>query len=167
MNDRPETLENQEIKPKKTLRRFVNPTAFLFLVALFNFVWYFSGSFFVYSLLHDNITFCLYCPWYWDWSFTNPPSLLLIAAVCLLYGRWQGYLAAVLASVYIVFEGIAWVSNQSGFFSGIAERIDIVYQHPDLLWEIREWQYLFGSVVLAVSIIYLISEIRRRPQRLS
>ncbi len=167
MNHRPETLENQEIKPKKMFRRFLNPKTVLFLVALFNYVWYFSGSESANRLLRDSIVFCLYCPWYWDWSFTNPPSLLLIAAVCLLYGRWQGYLAAVLTSVYIVLEGIAWMSDQFGSFSGIAERIDIAYQYPNLLWEMRDWQYLFGCVMLAVSIIYLIFEIRHRSQRLS
>src|SRR5690606_12195010 len=125
MNDRPGTLENQEIKPKKTFRRFVNPKVFIFLVVVFNYGWYLSGSGSANRLLHDSIVFCLVCPWYWDWSFTNPPSLLLIAAICLLYGRWQGYLAAVLTSVYVVFEGIAWVSNQSGFLSGVAEHIEI------------------------------------------
>src|SRR5690606_36075201 len=159
MNDRPETLETQEIKPKKTLRRFVNPKVFLFLVALFNYVWYFSGSASVNRWLHDSIVFCLVCPWYWDWTFTNPPSLLLIAACCMLYGRWIGYLAAFLTSIYVIFDGIAWLSNPKGFIWAMSQRIDVIVQQPEYLSTLRDLQYLFAIVMLIVSVIYLMKEV--------
>lgn len=148
-------------KLRSALLFITRPQLILFLAAVFNFIWYFSQSSTIYHFGSKGITFCLFCPWYWDWSITNPPSLLLVATLCMLFRRWKGYLAALLVSSYVVVEGINWVSAGSGFLSGIALRIDAISQNEVLpFWMALDWQYLFALAVSAIALIYLISAVR-------
>jgi len=46
------------------------------------------------------------CPWYSTWSFTNSPSLILLAACALRVGRRFGYFVSVVASGVVVVRGV-------------------------------------------------------------
>jgi hypothetical protein len=128
----------------------------LLFAAIFNFVWYFSGSSLVYHFGEDKITFCYVCPWYWDWSLTNPPSLLPVAVVSMLFDRWIGYLTSLLISLYVIGEGIVWVSRGSGFLRGLADRVDILTTNDLPFWMAPDWQYLFGLVVFGTASAFLV-----------
>jgi hypothetical protein len=42
------------------------------------------------------------CPWYIEWSFTNAPSLILLAACALRLGRRTGCFIAIVASGVLI-----------------------------------------------------------------
>jgi hypothetical protein len=46
------------------------------------------------------------CPWYTEWSFLNPPSLLLLAAIALRLGSRAGCFVALVASGVVAVQGI-------------------------------------------------------------
>jgi len=46
------------------------------------------------------------CPWYSDWSFTNSPSLILLAACALRLGRRTGCFIAIVASGVVIVRGL-------------------------------------------------------------
>ena len=46
------------------------------------------------------------CPWYSEWSFANAPSLILVAACGLRWGRRFAYFIAVVASGVVVVRGV-------------------------------------------------------------
>ena len=110
----------------------------------------------------NSHTFCYICPWYWDWSLTNLPSLSLLAAACLLISRWKGYLAACLISGYQVIDGIIFISNASGFWSGLSERLDIIAKLDNeftYFWNLLDVQYLFALIIFIVASVYLVRSI--------
>lgn len=143
------------------LRYIFQPRAVFFLFALFNFIWFFSQSSTVYHFGSEKISFCAVCPWYWDWSLTNPPSLLTMATVSMLFKGWKGYLGALIISGYITISGINWLSSGSGVLGGISQRIEVISQSDVFnVWELPDIQYLFAAIVLVAALIYLIQEVR-------
>jgi hypothetical protein len=46
------------------------------------------------------------CPWYSEWSFSNAPSLILLAAIALRFGRRAGSFLALVAGGVIVVRGL-------------------------------------------------------------
>jgi hypothetical protein len=132
------------------------PQVILFLLTLFNFIWYFSGSSVVYHFGKKSITFCVVCPWYWDWSVTNPPSLLLLAASCTLLRNWSGYV-------------IALAIGSTGFYEGVRQRVDAISNPNNLLplWEAPDWQYLFALLLTATVFVLIMASTRQYLVNLS
>lgn len=158
-------MKGLNYKIKEVLVYVFQPRVIIFLVALFNFIWFFSKS----SSIHHfsdspaKISFCLYCPWYWYWSLTNLPSLSLIAAICLIAIRWKGYLASIIISGYQIIEGINWISNNSGFLSGFSQRLEVILE-SDLInllnfWELLDIQYVLALVIFVTAFACLIKDI--------
>lgn len=151
---------------KNSTFHILEPRIILFFVALFNFVWFFSQSRTVKEFGSTAISFCAACAWHWNWSLSNPPSLSLFATSLFLFGRWQGYLVASIISGYQIIEGIIWVSRISGFFNGLQQRYEIIYERIfsddpiyDSVWTFLDVQYLFAVIIFFTAIIYLILQI--------
>ncbi len=135
----------------------LQPRTIIFLVALFNFVWFFSQSYIVVEFGSNSHTFCYICPWYWDWSLTNLPSLSLMATICLFVAQWKGYLAASIISGYQIIAGINFISDNSGFFSGFSQRLQIISESDAInVWELLDVQYLLALVIFVTALIYLV-----------
>lgn len=155
-------------KVRTTLIYILQPQTIIFFIALFNFIWFFSKSRFVVEFGSTSISFCYICAWYYEWSLTNLPSLSLLAAVCMLFARRKGYIAACLISGYQIIEGINWLSSVSGFLGGLSQRIEVIsesnstYPVRDLL----DVQYLLALIIFVTALIYLarsIIDTKRTP----
>ena len=143
-------------KVRTALIYILQPRTIIFLVALFNFVWFFSKSRIVVESGSTGISFCLYCVWYWEWSLTNLPSLSLFATFCMLFARWQGYLAACIISGYQIIEGINWLSNASGFLGGFSQRLEVISESDSTnIWEFIDIQYLLALTIFVTALVYL------------
>ena len=143
------------------VRHVTRPQVILFFLTLLNFVWYFSHSSTVQHFGSKTITLCVVCAWYWDWAITNPPSLLLVAAICLLFRGWKGSLIALLISGYVVADGIKWLSNRSDLARGIASRIEAISQNEVLpLWQAPDWQYVLAGIFFAIALSYFIRNVQ-------
>lgn len=144
-------------------RSLIAPRTLIFVIALFNFVWFFSGSSFVHNFNYSSgtkISFCYVCPWYWDWAFTNLPSLSLFAATCLLLLGLKGCVAALAVSVYQLIDGIGWFIR-----IGMSQRLQ-VYSESDIFnfWELLDVQYFLATLIFTVSIFCLVQELVRRKR---
>ncbi len=146
------------VKFKTFLQFLVRPRTSLFLVALFNFIWFFSGSSIVYHFDSDAITFCAICPWWWDWSLTNAPSLSLFASIFLLFSQRLSFLAAMTFSGFSLVNGISWVSSGQGLSAGLSQRYQIIYESSWLnIWELLDLQYLLAAIIFIAAAIYLVN----------
>ena len=143
---------------KTVLIYIIQPRTSIFLVALFNFVWFFSQSRPIQHFGSNIITFCCFCSWYWDWSLTNPASLSLIATFFMLFAQWKGYLAACLISGYQIVEGINWLSNASGFLGALPRRLQVISNSNSTnFWELLDIQYLLALIIFTISLIYFVA----------
>ena len=146
-------------KVKSALIYFLQPRTIIFFVALFNFGWFFSQSSIVVEFGSNSHTFCQ-CPWFWEWFPTNLASLSLFAAGCLLFANRQGYLAACLISGYQIIDGINFISNNFGFFSGFSQRLQIITENDSLNgWESLDVQYLLALIIFITALTYLVRSI--------
>lgn len=85
---------------------------------------------------------CYLCPWYDPWSYTNAPTLLLIAACCLSLGMRWSYLAAIGLSGFTLSEGI--FLNMNLYYDGIlfTDGVGIWLANPSLYI-----QYVLSSII--------------------
>jgi hypothetical protein len=78
-------------KNTKLLTLHIVPKAALFALALANCIFIWSHR---RVQIGEGISFCVYCPWYDNWSFGNEPSILFLASVLLLISKRWSYLIA-------------------------------------------------------------------------
>jgi len=157
-------------KARTALIYFLQPRTIIFFVALLNFGWFFSKSSIVVEFGSNSHTFCQ-CPWFWEWSLTNLASISLFAAGCLLFANWKGYLAACLISGYQIIDGINFISDNFGFFSGFSQRLQIISESNSAypVWDLLDVQYLLALVIFVTSLSYLVGNIlgRKRTPEIS
>jgi hypothetical protein len=84
---------------KNLLRPLWNVRSVVLMVALYNFV-------LIYRIANRWSLDCVICPWYIEWSFSNAPSLILLAAIALRFGRRAGSFLALVTSGVIVVRGL-------------------------------------------------------------
>lgn len=84
---------------KNVLRPLWNGRSAVLIVALYNFL-------LIYRIASNWSLDCMICPWYTEWSFSNNPSLILMAAIALRLGRRTGSFLALVASGVVVIRGL-------------------------------------------------------------
>lgn len=148
-------------KIKIALIYIFQPRMIIFWVALFNFIWFFFQSRIVVEFGSNSFSFCVVCPWYWDWSFTNLPTLSLLATAFMNFARWKGCLIACSISFYQIVNGIIWVSNTSGFSSGIQQRFQFIKENESAFsfWDLPDVQYLLALLIFITALTYLTKNI--------
>ena len=102
---------------RNLFRPLLNARSIVLLVAFYNFL-------LIYRIANNWTLDCMICPWYTEWSFLNPPSLLLLAAIALRVGRRAGCFVALVASGVVVVRGVKfnyvllhygeWIESWSG-----------------------------------------------------
>ena len=154
-------VKSMKRKVRTAMIYILQPRTIIFLVALFNLIWFFSKSRFVVEFGSRGISFCGICPWYYEWSLTNLASLSLVAASCMLLARWKGYLAACIISGYQIIEGINWLSSVSGFLGGFSQRLEVISESNSSypFWDLLDVQYLLALIIFITAIIYLVGSI--------
>ena len=125
---------------KNTLRLLLDPFSIFVGVALANFIVIWIGS------LNCSIGLCFLCPWYCPWTFTNPPTLLLLAACALRFRRWWSCLIAVLLSLFVLTPAVPMAVYLTA--------------NGELFREMREYTFRFlftleGQWLLALAIFLL------------
>ncbi len=150
-------------RTKSILRFLTQPKAILLFAAVVNYLWFFSMSWVVDSFFTNKIKLCLFCPWYWDWSLINPPSLILYSAICLFIFGPIGKVFACIISAYAVIQGIIFLSGGTGLIDNISEHIRIIlaYDHINF-YDSLVLQYLFAFAAFIIAVSYLSIEIIRR-----
>ena len=120
----------------------LDPKSILLGVAVFNFAVLWLEA-------HTIIGACIVCPWYYPWSYSNEPTLLLVAASFLgIRRKWSytlalglsGYLIGHLISLHVVYDlrplEMPWASGES-----------IIYE--------QQTQYFLAFVTLVLASFYL------------
>lgn len=149
----------ENAKVKSVMIYILQPRTILFFVALFNFIWFFSQSSMFDGFGSAKISFCAVCPWYWDWSLTNLPSLSLLAIFSMFFARWKGYLAACIISSYQIIDGINWLSRGSGFLGGFSQRLGVISDSDSTnIWELLDVQYFLAVIIFITALLYLVKQ---------
>jgi hypothetical protein len=123
--------------------------------AVFNFslIWVWDGQ----------ITFaCVACPWFHPWSYSNEPTILLVAALFLRINRWWGYTIAVALSGYIIGYAVYLFSIVDDAVAGLRADWKIIRMFYPYIVGSWDSQYLFALVILCCSTSYLARDILRR-----
>lgn len=138
------------------------PRIILFCLAVLNFLhlWLLSPT--------DPRIACVMCPWYHDWSYTNEPTVLLLAAAFLLINRVWATGFAVLFSL-CVFVADAVLISRYGSFQWLIDKSgnwisDL--KDPGNSSFLYEWetQVIFSLLVLGISSFYLIRAMQLRKR---
>ena len=100
-------------------------------------------------------------PWFCSWSYTNEPTLLLIAAVSLRMNRiWADGISCILSGYLLGYFVWLFVSYPAGL------RVAFHYEWLSLKRQpfIESWdsQYLFAFIILSFSVFHLAGSILRR-----
>lgn len=150
------------MKQRRNLKHslFLFPKLIIFGLAIANgvYIW-FHQSF----QKESTVSFCYSCPWYETWSYTNAPSLLILAASLLLFSRWWSYLVAVALSgglaVYIIVYLARTIANFGlpETWKGLTESEPSVL----LIWEI---QLVWAGIILIFALYYFLRERRDRHE---
>src|SRR5687768_13892365 len=153
---------NQRIR--KLLIYIFQPRMIIFLVALFNFVWFFSGSSFVHHFGSTIISFCYICPCYWE-AF-NLSYFSLFAAFLIVIAKGWSYLLACFVTTYQIIEGINWFSTGSGFVGGLSRRFEIISERDSTeIWEFLDVQYALALIIFITALSYLVISIFKIKQK--
>lgn len=124
----------------------------LFCIALANFI----------SLWINSNVFvgaaCVAYPWYYEWSYLNEPTIILVASYFLLYNIRARYFVSITLCTFILTKGIylitkygwiGWMKYLAKFFKSSQEfEIDILR-----MWEV---QLLLAAIIMSFSVIALI-----------
>ena len=130
-----------------------SPKIILFCFALYNF----ASLWFEASRGPSGLV----SPWYKDWSYYNEPSLLLYAAIFLLFkNRFSNLISSVLSGSVIAY-GVYLISR----FSGWLEWFKWLPKHWKFIRELefdilKEWeiQLILATFIFGFSIFYFIRE---------
>lgn len=127
------------------------PRLAIFGLALCNFV----------SLWRNSNEFigiaCVVCSWYFDWSYTNDPSLLLLAASFLLIGKWWSNLVSSALSVYILKKATYLINSfgWSEWLESLVRQWKITQEYETGILEIFEIQLILALIIWGLSAFYL------------
>ena len=103
----------------------------------------------------SKISFCVYCPWYDTWSFTNEPSILFLAAFLLLLGRRCSYLISIAFSGYVALIGLFYLLRAIINF-GLLELWSGVQQSEPNIFLVSEIQIVLAGLIFSYTIFYLV-----------
>jgi hypothetical protein len=107
---------------------------------------------------------CVVCPWYDPWSYTNEPSILLIAAAFLWLSRKWSYLLALGLSGYL------WVyATRLFLISGGSLKQEWAYLQEFEPYLVGSWdsQFILAFVISCFSAFYLARAVRKEVSRRS
>jgi membrane protease YdiL (CAAX protease family) len=107
-------------------------------------------------------------PWYCPWSFTNEPTILLVAAIFLLLNRWWGNIVAFFLVGYLIGYFVHLLSIVYDPWQGL--RNDWKTMRVDYPYIAGSWdsQYMFALLILFCSAFFLTRGILRwRASRLA
>lgn len=131
---------------RTTLGKWLNPKLILFGIAVFNFVVLWSAA------TRMGGIACVACPWFFPWSYFNPPTLLLLATVALLFSRKWTYVIAMGLPGYLIGNLIYlhWIYDLSfGDFVRLW-----ISPYSEFLYAFQN-QYVLALLVLIAATFYL------------
>lgn len=134
------------------------PKIIVFGMALSNFVFIWFHQKNQMNQVKTTISFCENCSWYETWSFTNEPSILLLAAFLLLFSKRWGYVLASALSGYIVIYVLFYLIRAIIYFGLFDLWKDLQKSEPSifLIWET---QLIWAVIIFGVAIFYLLRDI--------
>jgi hypothetical protein len=111
-------------------------------ISLFNFtvIWMQSAH-------CDDGLDCFICPWFCPWSFTNPPTLLLLAACGLRINRWWGSLIAIALTLLTLLGGFP-VNLYVLANADLHSTWEVIAEYKFNLFLSWEGQYVFSCIIL-------------------
>lgn len=145
---------------KSVLKHIYQPRLIIFCIALYNFVtlWRASNAF-------SGIA-CVVCPWYYEWSFINEPSILLLASAFLLFEKWWGNLVSTILSGYVFIKGVYLITvfGWSKWIEYLPAHLKFVREYE--LDVLKEWeiQLIFALIVFSFAAFYLMRNILSKTQ---
>jgi hypothetical protein len=140
------------------LSRLLSPKTVIFALAVANCVFISSHQ---KTQQGSTISFCAFCPWYENWSFTNEPSLILLAAFFLLLSkRWSSLFAAALSGYVVIY--ISFFLIRSIFHFGLFELLAAIPKSEQNFFLIWELQIVWAAIVVTAAFYYLARKERRR-----
>lgn len=138
---------------KTALVSLLEPKSILLGLALFNFVHIWTRAESMSGIA------CVVCPWYHPWTFTNEPTLLLLATVLLRFGKsWACALACALSG-YVVANYIYLFSRVQ---ITLLEHFQYLQKNAAEFLVLWDTQHLFAAVVLGFALFSLVRGSQRK-----
>ena len=123
----------------------------VFALALYNFI----SLWFAYIRIADYGA--LAPPWYADWSYTNEPSILLLAASFLFINKFWSYLSSVVLSGFVIAKA-AYLVNNFGlieWFQSLFKQWEFRHEYELDILKMWEIQLVLAVIVFSTAIFYL------------
>ena len=141
---------------KIILLYLVDIRSIILVIAVFNFI--------LIWMWDRNIggTACVVCPWFHPWTYSNEPTVLLVAAVFLRVNRWWGNTISFALAGYLVGSFLYLLLRMEDPVAGL--RGDWRLIRMDYPYFVGSWdsQYLLALIILCCSNFYLARAILRR-----
>lgn len=138
---------------KSTLVYIFQPKLIIFCLALYNFISLWTASNFDFRGIA-----CVACPWYYEWSYLNEPSLLFLSAVFLLFSKWWSNIISFLLSSFVLIKHISLITRFGGWFEwleSVSRRWQSVQEYEIEILKEWEIQLILAVIVFGFSIFYL------------
>ena len=142
----------------KSIKSFILPIIpklIVFGIALLNFIFIWNQQKVQTS---PTFSFCMYCSWYETWSFTNAPSIILLAAFLLLFSKRWSYIFASALSGYVVFQVLFYLIRSISYF-GLSELWEGLQKSESRIFLVWETQLVWAGIVFSFTIFYLLQNI--------
>src|SRR5436309_10755973 len=141
---------------KIILLYLVDIRSIILVIAVFNFI--------LIWMWDRNIggTACVVCPWFHPWTYSNEPTVLLVAAVFLRVNRWWGNTISFALAGYLVGSFLYLLLQMEDPVAGLRgdwRLIRMAYPYIVGSWDS---QYLVALIILCCSVSYLTRAILRR-----
>jgi hypothetical protein len=95
--------------------------------------------------------------WYDPWSYSNEPTILLLASGLFLLNKKRGDLAAAILSGYIFFQGLYIINFRIGWADWFNSTIQgwCLFLEPGFVLVIWDFQIVFSLIVFSISVFCL------------
>ncbi|HMJ08556.1 MAG TPA: hypothetical protein VK468_06105 [Pyrinomonadaceae bacterium] len=135
----------------------VKAIVLILAIANFVFIWMHQKT-----QTSSTISFCGYCPWYENWTFTNEPSILLLSAFLILASYWWSYLSAAILSGYVLCVGIFSLLISD---LGLLERWEGIQKYEVSLFLTMESQWILAGIIFGFGVLCLGEMLVRKSRR--
>jgi hypothetical protein len=128
--------------------------SFIVAFAVFNFV-------LVWRDAQQCMGGALVSPWYCFWSYTNEPSILLVAAIFLRANRWWGNIVALILSSYLIGYFLHLLSIIYDPWEGLRNDWKSIRANNPHIVGSWDSQYVFALIIICCSGFFLTRRILR------
>lgn len=138
-----------KLQLRTTLISLFEPRSIILFLALLNFVHIWNQAQSMSGIA------CFVCPWYIPWTFTNEPTLLLLAAIFLRFGKPFASALACILSGYVIANYVYLFSTVN---ITLLEHLQYLQKNAREILVLWDTQHLFATLIFGFTLFYLICD---------